>query len=156
MDKKFGKFKTSLADFSDLNLKHSKGLQAQGSGDYFYCLNNSAKCIKPEAWEAVLQDKVKLCYQEFDSGCDENGQHSRRLYFRAKNIKKSENESSSKVVLESVRKLFDACRTLNTAKYVACFIIVRDSRRRCFIEGVFLGVWLNPRVSSRFAQVFFR
>lgn len=79
-------------------------------------------------------------HQEFDSGCDQNGQYSRRVYFRVKNIKKSENESSSKVVLESVRKLFDACRTLNTAKYVACFIIFRGSRRRYFIEGVFFSL----------------
>ena len=54
---------------------------------------------------SVLQDKVKVYYQEFDSRCGE-GEHSRSLCLRVKNIKKSEGETSE-VVLESIRKIFD-------------------------------------------------
>ena len=54
----------------------------------------------------VLQDKVKMYCQEFNSRCGESEQYSRRLCFKAKNIKKSENENSE-VVLTSIRKLFD-------------------------------------------------
>ena len=49
---------------------------------------------------SVLQDKVKVYRQEFDSRCDESEEYSRRLCLRVKNILKSENEASE-VALES-------------------------------------------------------
>ena len=55
----------------------------------------------------VLQDKVKVHRQEFDSRCDESDQYSRLLCLKVKNIKKSDNETLE-VVLESIRKLFPA------------------------------------------------
>ena len=51
---------------------------------------------------SVLQDKVKVYCQEFDSRCDESEQYGRRICLRVKNIKKSDNETSE-VVLESIR-----------------------------------------------------
>ena len=47
---------------------------------------------------SVLQDKVKVYHQEFDSRCDESEQCSRRLCHGVKNIKKSENETSEVVL----------------------------------------------------------
>ena len=55
---------------------------------------------------SVLQDKVKMYRQEFDSRCDESEQYSRGLCLRVKNIFKSGNETSE-VIPESTRKLFD-------------------------------------------------
>ena len=65
---------------------------------------------------SVLQDKVKLYRQEFDSRCDESEQYCRCLCLRVNNLKKSENETSE-VVLESTRKLFDEA---NLVKLDAC------------------------------------
>ena len=62
---------------------------------------------------SVLQGKVKVYRQEFDSYCDESEQYSRRLCLRVKNIKKSENETLE-VVLESIRKLFDEANVVIT------------------------------------------
>ena len=47
---------------------------------------------------SVLQDKVKVYRQEFDSRCDESEQYSRRLCLRVENIKKSENDTSEVVL----------------------------------------------------------
>ena len=72
---------------------------------------------------SVLQDKVKMYRQEFDSSCGDSEHYSRCLCFRVKNIKKNES-NTSEVVLESVRKLFGETNVVIPQKHVLIVLIV--------------------------------
>ena len=115
MDKKFEEFKTYI--ISELTESVKPIIQTEihgilkGYKDQFEKVTSNVEMLQQHVSNlkrenSVLQDKVKVYRQEFDSRCDESEQYSRRLCLRVKNIKKSDNETSE-VVLESIRKLFD-------------------------------------------------
>ena len=115
MDKKFEEFKTCTISELTESVKHIIQTEIQGIlkgyKDQLKKVTSTVEMLQQHVSNlkrenSVLQDKVKVYRQEFDSSCDESEQYSRRLCLRLKNIKKSDNETSE-VVLESIRKLFD-------------------------------------------------
>ena len=115
MDKKFEEFKTYIISELTESVKHIIQTEIQGIlkgyKDQLERVTSTVEMLQQHVSNlkrenSVLQDKVKVYHQEFDSRCDESEQYSRRLCLRVKNIKKSDNETSE-VVLESIRKLFD-------------------------------------------------
>ena len=115
MDKKFEEFKTYIISELTESMKHIVQTEIQGILKGYKdqlervtstvgMLQQHVSNLKRE--NSVLQDKVKVYRQEFDSRCDESEQCSRRLCLGVKIIKKSDNENSE-VELESIRKLFD-------------------------------------------------
>ena len=126
MDKKFEEFKTYIISELTESVKHIIKTKIhgilKGYKDQLGKVTSTVEMpqqhvsnLKRE--NSVLQDKEKVCRQEFDSRCDESEQYSRRLCFRVKNIKKSENETLE-VVLESIRKLFDEANLIIPDAYI--------------------------------------
>ena len=115
MDKKFEEFKTCTISELTESVKHIIQTEIQGIlkgyKDQLKKVTSTVEMLQQHVSNlkrenSVLQDKVKVYCQEFDSRCDESEQYGRRICLRVKNVKKSDNETSE-VVLESIRKLFD-------------------------------------------------
>ena len=115
MDKKFEEFKTYIISELTESVKHILQTEIhgilKGYQDQLEKVTSTVEMLQQHVSNlkrenSVLQEKMKLYRQEFDSRCYETEQYSRRLCLRVKNIKKSDNETSE-VVLESIRKLFD-------------------------------------------------
>ena len=116
MDKKFEEFKTYIISELTESMKHIVQTEIQGIlkgyKDQLERVTSTVEMLQQHVSNlkrenSVLQEKMKLYRQEFDSCCDETEQYSRRLYLRVKNIKKSINNETSEVVLKSIRKLID-------------------------------------------------
>ena len=115
MDKKFEEFKTYIISELTESMKHIVQTEIQGIlkgyKDQLERVTSTVEILQQHVSNlkrenSVLQDRVKVYRQEFDSRCDESEQCSRRLCLGVKIIKKSDNENSE-VELESIRKLFD-------------------------------------------------
>ena len=115
MDNKFEEFKTCIISELAESVKHIIQTEIHGIlksyKDQLAKVTSTVEMLYQHVSNlkrenSVLQDKVKVYRQEFDLRCDESEQYSRCICLRVKNITKSENETS-KVVLESIRKLFD-------------------------------------------------
>ena len=114
MGKKFEEFKTYIISELTESVKHIIQTEIhgilKGYEDQLEKVTSTVDMLQQHVSNlkrenSVLQDKVKVYRQEFDSRYDEIEQYSGRLCLRVKNIKKSENETSE-VVLESIRKIF--------------------------------------------------
>ena len=93
MDKKFEEFKTYIISELTESMKHIVQTEIQGilkgykdqlerGTSTVEMLQQHVSNLKRE--NSVLQDKVKVYRQEFDSRCDESEQYSRRLCLRVK------------------------------------------------------------------------
>ena len=120
MDKKFEEFKTYIISELTESVKHIIQTEIQGIlkgyKDQLEKVTSTVEMLQQHVSNlkrenSVLQEKMKLYRQEFDSRCYETEQYSRRLCLRVKNIKKSDNENSE-VVLESIRKLFEGANVV--------------------------------------------
>ena len=116
MDKKFEEFKTYIISELTESVKHILQTEIhgilKGYKDQLEKVTSTVEMLQQHVSNlkrenSVLQEKIKLNRQEFDSCCDETEQYSRGLCLRVKNIKKSINNETSDLVLKSIRKLFD-------------------------------------------------
>ena len=96
MDKKSEKFKTCLISELRESVKHIIQTKIhgilKGYKDQLGKITSTVEMLQQHVSNlkrenSVLQDKAKVYRQEFDSGCDDSEQYSRRLCVRVKNIK---------------------------------------------------------------------
>ena len=96
IDKKFEKFKTCLISELRESVKHIIQTEIhgilKGYKDQLGKITSTVEMLQQHVSNlkrenSVLQDKAKVYRQEFDSGCDDSEQYSRRLCVRVKNIK---------------------------------------------------------------------